>query len=174
MEEETHSGQRPTDQRDETAHWQERALAAERQIEGGERETAAALDHAIALFAAHVAERGLWDTINASRSRGMSGTFGGVAMRTFAVAGRTMVTLELTDGLSVTLIGRSWTEGPGAPLNRHGIALHSIEAPAPIAAYMLGAVVGAWSQIRGGTWRRHIRPDGAVTIDVVDRPRPHS
>lgn len=139
-------------------------------------QAARALEPTIDLFIVAVVNEGLMDRVDESRKKGMSGRFDGVALRTWCMAGRVMITLE-SEGGTVTLLGREEHRdesmrrypdlGPfGDPRNPYGVGLHSIGCTNAAAIHMLHRVATNWPP-DADEQRRIYKDDTGVTLDVL-------
>lgn len=92
-------------------------------------------------FERRVYLQGLALAIDACPRRGMSGTLAGVAIRTYVIAGRVMVTLERGNA-SVSVLA---AEGETSPR----MGLHSCEGEVAEARDLINAVIAAWPEDAG-------------------------
>lgn len=96
------------------------------------------IDPYLVRFINEILVNDLWDLIQESEYRGMSGIFSGIAMRSYCICGRVMISLESEGGI-VTFLGY---EGPN--LQYAGMALHSIHCSDEAAIAMIEQILYKW------------------------------
>lgn len=82
-----------------------------------------------------VCQHGLWQRIDEVDDRGMSGSFGDVELRSYVIAGRTMITIANKDNQITFLTDDR---------ERNGIGLHTTEGDAEVIKSMVRTVIYGW------------------------------